>query len=310
MRMKYRLHCSTLRRVPARSPGLLHVAALHCATPRGVAQHPRSGAQQPRGLRGRSHSAFTLVELLVVIGILLPTLSAARKQAYTTRCMSNLRQLLTASIAYQQENHGFWPPAHLNYTYPATGQNLNRWHGQRATMSKPFDFTGSVLKRYLQTPEIKLCPAFEPAKAGFEAACGGYGYNERFIGSSLEEPSLAYITDPQQYNQDVSNRPAKQNMIRRPAEKIAFADTAMATPSLIEYSFAEPPTFTSMGTLATSSPSLHFRHNKRANIGWADGHVSSEMFEWTHPTNAYGANNAKFLLGFFGPRDNTLFQRN
>jgi prepilin-type N-terminal cleavage/methylation domain-containing protein/prepilin-type processing-associated H-X9-DG protein len=64
----------------------------------------------------RSTSGFTLVELLVVIGIialligiLLPSLNRARESARSVKCLSNLRQLSQAAIMFAQENNGLMP---------------------------------------------------------------------------------------------------------------------------------------------------------------------------------------------------------
>ena len=65
----------------------------------------------------RPDSAFTLVELLVVIGIiavligiLLPTLSNAQRSARDVKCQSNIRQLCMSLINYAGENKGEFPP--------------------------------------------------------------------------------------------------------------------------------------------------------------------------------------------------------
>ena len=67
-------------------------------------------------------AAFTLVELLVVIGIiavligiLLPTLTAARKSANLLKCQATMRELGLALQMYGQANKGYLPASRMGF---------------------------------------------------------------------------------------------------------------------------------------------------------------------------------------------------
>ena len=67
----------------------------------------------------RRRAAFSLVELLLVIGIiavllalLLPVIGRVRRYAQATTCATNLRQLGQAMVLYAQQNHGHLPASH------------------------------------------------------------------------------------------------------------------------------------------------------------------------------------------------------
>ncbi len=286
-----------------------------------AAGQPGSTAE-PR-MKRAAPKAFTLVELLVVIGIiallisiLLPALGAARRQAQAIKCQSNLRQLVLAAQMYVNEHKGFWPVG----SYDGGTTNLQRWSGSRPSTSSAFDFfrDPSPLLPYLKTDAIKACPAAnsDGVQAGVDGGSGGYGYNQSFIGGNFMDFSISYI--------DRHKRAAKATQIHSPSETVAFADTATAYDmnsgtGLFQYAYVEPPVALwtieyNMPSGVSSWPSIHFRHNRRmAAVAWADGHVTMERFSYTLPLS--DPNNGfvdfeKMNLGWFGDaRTNLYFDR-
>ena len=107
------------------------------------------------GLRGGRARGFTLVELLVVIGliaalisILLPALSRAYASAQLTRCASNLKQVCTALLTYATDNKGQFPP---NFSLPSPGaywyheDRLGRYLGAAGALPS-YGFIGPVVR--------------------------------------------------------------------------------------------------------------------------------------------------------------------
>ncbi|MCS7224145.1 MAG: DUF1559 domain-containing protein [Armatimonadetes bacterium] len=142
---------------------------------------------------------FTLVELLVVIGIiailasiLFPVFSRAREKARQAACLSNLRQQGMAVSLYVQDYEAYPPFSFVTHGLPY------RWYDQ-------------IISYAARTDGLFVCPT-APRKWTFGQAGrnGVYGYNYQYLGNSRAT---------------CWNVPVSESQISSPSHTIAIADS-------------------------------------------------------------------------------------
>ena len=147
------------------------------------------GRNRVGAVRGRN--AFTLVELLVVIGIialliaiLMPAMSKARETAVRTACASNLRQIHSGVVMYANENRGWLPPRYeikkrvLTAAEVALGYKVN-------TLEEGVQ---TVLERYVGK-QVFRCPADSGDATSAIPVFDRFGSSYDVQGSRVGEPN-------------------------------------------------------------------------------------------------------------------------
>ena len=149
-----------------------------------------SAPKQPHG--------FTLVELLVVIGIislliglLLPAMTAAQDAARRLQCLSNLRQLATAAHLYTTNNHGFYPPAYYSASDGATAFGYNWDFTTTLDLSTgKRDIIPGLLWSGQTNLRIQQCPSYDGRSMTAADPYTGYNYNTSYIGHGEDRKSV------------------------------------------------------------------------------------------------------------------------
>ncbi|HEX8911774.1 MAG TPA: prepilin-type N-terminal cleavage/methylation domain-containing protein [Humisphaera sp.] len=246
-----------------------------------------------RSVPAPRRGGFTLVELLVVIGIiallmgiLLPTLGRVREKGKTTLCLNNIRQLGQAAQAYSADGVNYYPPAYWGWSQATPPWNPGNPPPGYDTTVPPrrywihnanFKLALGVKDGYPENgryPMGLMCPnaplSEERSNRDGGTLHNSYGMNYTSL------PALAATMYP------VYWQAWRKNQVLVPSERVLFCDATSEGVSVGSQTTGKPnSTMTYFdpyyGGERHEGPdwggAVAYRHTKGANLLFFDGHA-------------------------------------
>lgn len=246
----------------------------------------------PKGRPPRARGGFTLVELLAVIAIVgvlaaivIPVVGSVRETARAGTCVSNLRQIGTATQLFASEYKGILPG--IGKTVPTASASWHDVLNARVFGSRLGSLNGT-LQRSGDTPVAGqiYCPSMQP----FGTAVRGpraYGMNTYTVDQNLTSNPRVVWGDVLDYQKGLPvarfSTPARTVLV---LESERSGDLVQPT---APFGQITPGDGTGTPAWSANSEFYAFRHKGRMNVLFMDGHVESLDTQAAARINTYAA---------------------